>query len=188
MNRIVLKGLGSNNTALLLQGFGPIGAAVSTLPGSYRGVKQHPIFRLLQRGLEVRQLYWRTEEICPMIVLVDTRIDSQSVPVKIAILNSANIEAKVPVAMLATESIEIPVMIAHPTAISIEARVPIAVSQGESVLGCLNIYEETEWAKMKPTAVFSTRELEIKSLDDIWFRPANKLEIIKSKELEFVRK
>ena len=182
------KGLGGSVGNIILLGLSGSETPVIEYSGFYHGARPHKVIKILQRGLEVRQLYYRTEEVCPMVVLVESRTNEESIPIKVAKLNSENIEAKVLVSTLATEYIEIPVMIAHPTTISIEAKVPIAVSQEESILGCLNIYDETEWAKMKPTAVFSIRELEIKSLDDIWFRPVNKLEIIKSKELEFVRK
>ena len=175
---VITRGLAGFNSDLILQGFL---STVSTIPGFYRGVQEHPIFKILQRGLEVRQLYWRSEELSPMIVLVDTRKDKQSVPVRVAILNSENIMARTPIAMLATEYIDSIIRIAYPKTEFVESKIPVAISQEESILGCLNIYDEFEWAKIRPTAVFSlNKSFEVK--------PFEELKITKSKELELVRK
>ena len=181
MNNLVTRGLNNSSTHLLLRGLGGFVAAVSTVPGSYRGVREHPIFKILQRGLEVRQLHWNTEEINPMIVFVSIEKDKQSVPVKIVILNSENVDAKAPIAMLATEYIDLKIKMTYPTTEFVEAKIPIIISQEESILGCLNIYDETEWASIKPAAVFSlSKGFEIKSLSG--------LKITKTKELELIGK
>ncbi len=180
MNTLITKGLGGSATNLLLGG---LGESVSTLPGSYRGEggHTHPVFKILQRGLEVRQLYWRTEEINPMIVLVSIKRDKQSIPIRVAHLSSDNIESKVPVAMLATEHIGSIVKVAYPAVEFIEEKIPVVMSQEESILSCLNVYDRTEWVKVNPSAVlFSSENFEAKSI--------NNLKITKSRELEFVRK
>lgn len=167
MNNLVLRGLNNSATYLILRGLGEFAAAVSGVPGSYRLTRAHPIFKILQRGLEVKQLYWRTEEINPMVVLVSIRKDERSIPIKVATLNSANIKAKVPIAMLATKELDVNIIAVHPVA--------------EYILNPVNIYKEVDWSISKPSAIFSlSKEFEVKPFDN--------LKITKSKELELTRK
>jgi len=180
MNNIIIRGLNSSNILYLLRGFGEGVEAVSTDPGSYKVDRKHPIFSVL-RDLKVKKLYWKVEETIPKIILASIGGDKQSIPVKVIILKSDNVESKVLIARPSTECIKSKMKIAHPKVEFVENKGPISINQKEFILNCLNIYDKVEWAEIKPAAIYSlNKELEV--------APLNNLKIVKTKKLEITGK
>jgi hypothetical protein len=149
-------------------------------PGSYRGDKNHPVFGILRRGNKIKQLYWRSEETNPMVVIVSVKDDKNSVPITIVHLNQANIEAKVPIAMLAAKYISNDIILTYPKTEIVSSKLPITISHKESLLGCMNIYDDKEWSKMGDSATFYNKgHLEVEYNSGLNIKKSDTLEVVK---------
>ena len=140
MNNLLTRGLNSAGTHLLLQGMGEF---ISNIPGSYRGKKDSFPFKVLQRGLEIRRLTWKQEEINPMVVVVSIRRDIKEIPVLVVSLTSENIKAKVPVSNLNKEYIS--------------SKISIGAMQRDNISSLVNVYKMTQYFENKPSTIFSEK-------------------------------
>ena len=191
------RGLTGNNTDLILRGLHTyIAVPVVTGPGFYRIGGGHPLLRLLRHGLEVRQLYWRQEEINPMVVIVSSEEEGKLVPIKVSVLNAEEIRTKVPICILADGDIDAKISIAEYARESVLSQVPIAVDFAEEVTNIVRVSDDHEWFILEPAAVFSPGKVFIvKSIKELKTRPFEKFDPtsfgsleIERRELEILRR
>jgi hypothetical protein len=178
MSYILTRGLGTNAGEVLLQGYGP-GLQVSILPGSYRLTKNNLLYSILGRGLEVRRLAWRSEEVNPMVVVVKVRNTEYNLPIPVAHTNQANIEAKVPIASLNTQKFSSLIELANSLQENNKIPIPIVLSKKEEKHLVANIYHDLDYMIRNPSVVFSKGDLKVIYIG---------APIMEKKSLEFVRR